>query len=225
LQTIKAIAVDDEPIALDVIRAHAAKAPNIDLKNTFVSATEALAYVKKEQIQLVFLDINMPDLTGIDFSIMLDPSVLIVFTTAYSDYALKGFELNALDYLLKPFTLSRFLQACQKASDRLATKTDNDALFLKDGSTIVRVSLDTLLYVEADGNYLTFHEKNKKTTIRHTLTELMEKLPPTAFAKINKSCIIALNKIEKVENQYVTVNGVRLLLLKNYRDALLESLK
>ncbi len=224
MHTIKAVAIDDEPIALAVIRAHASKAPYIDVVATFVSATEALMYIKKEQISLVFLDINMPDLTGIDVSTMLDPSVLVVFTTAYSDYAIKGFELNALDYLLKPFTLSRFLQACQKAADRLATKADNDAFFVKDGTSIVRISLDNLLYVEADGNYLTFHEKNKKTTVRQTLTDLMEQLPKNAFVKINKSCIVAINKIDKVEHPYVIVNGIRLILLKNYREALLKAL-
>jgi two-component system, LytTR family, response regulator len=224
MTTIKAIAIDDEPIALEVIRTHVAKAPYIDLKATFVSATEALVFMKKEPIDLVFLDINMPDLTGIDFSSIIDPSVLVVFTTAYSEYAIKGFELNALDYLLKPFTLSRFLQACQRASDRLSEKNDKEALFLKDGNTLVRIDLEHLLYVEADSNYLTFYEKNKKTTVRHTLTDLSNKLPKTAFVKVNKSCIVALKKIDKIENQYIVVNGKQLLLAKSYRDALLKSL-
>lgn len=224
MNTIKAIAVDDEPIALEVIRAHAAKVPYIDLKETFVSATEALVYVKKEPIQLVFLDINMPDLTGIDFSTMIPPSVLVVFTTAYSEYALKGYELNALDYLLKPFTFSRFMQACEKANDRLEVKTEKEAFFIKDGYSLIRIDLDNLLYIEADGNYLTFFEKNKKTTVRHTLTDLLSKLPKNAFLKINKSCIVALNKIDKVENQYIIINGSRLFLAKNYRDVLLKSL-
>jgi two-component system, LytTR family, response regulator len=224
MNTIKAIAIDDEPIALDVIRAHVAKASYIDLKATFVSATEALVYMKKEPIDLVFLDINMPDLTGIDFSSMIDPSVLVVFTTAYSEYAIKGFELNALDYLLKPFPLSRFLQACQRASDRLSEKNDKEDLFVKDGNTLVRIDLEQLLYVEADSNYLTFHEKNKKTTVRHTLTDLSNKLPKTAFVKVNKSCIVALKKIDRIENQYIVVNGKQLILARSYRDTLLKSL-
>ncbi len=225
MNTIKAIAIDDEPIALDVIRAHAAKVPYIELKETFTSATEALIYLKKEDIQLVFLDINMPDLTGIDFSTMIPPSVFVVFTTAYSEYALKGFELNALDYLLKPFTLSRFLQACQKASDRLeGSKNETNSFFVKDGTTLVRIDLDSLLYVEADGNYLTFYEKNKKTMVRQTLTDLLTKLPKNAFTKVNKSCIVALKKVDKVENQYIVVNGVRLLLARSYRESLLKSL-
>jgi two-component system, LytTR family, response regulator len=224
MKTIKTIAIDDEPMALEVIRAHAAKVPYLELKATFYSATEALVYLKNEQIDLVFLDINMPDLTGIDFSTMLDPSLLFIFTTAYSEYAVKGFELNALDYLLKPLTFSRFLQACQKANDRLDAKNDNDACFIKDGNTLVRIDLDNLFYVEADGNYLTFHGKNKKTTVRHTLTDLLEKLPKNAFTKVNKSCVVAVKKVDKVENQYVVVNGERLLLVKTYRDGLLKSL-
>ena len=224
MKYIKAIAIDDEPMALEVVSAHASKVPYIDLKKTFFSATEALVYLKKEPIDLIFLDINMPDLTGIDFSSMIDPSVLVIFTTAYSEYAIKGFELNALDYLLKPLVFNRFLQACQKAYDRLDSNIGNDVFFVKDGNSLVRIDLDNLFYVEADGNYLTFFEKNKKTTVRHTLTDLLNKLPSNAFTKINKSCIIAIKKVDKVENQYVVVNGMRLLLVRSYRDILLKLL-
>jgi two-component system, LytTR family, response regulator len=224
MKSIKAIAIDDEPMALEVVSAHASKVPYIDLKKTFFSATEALVCLKKEPIDLIFLDINMPDLTGIDFSAMIDPSVLVIFTTAYSEYAIKGFELNALDYLLKPLTFNRFLQACQKAYDRLDSNIGNEAFFIKDGNSLVRIDLDNLFYVEADGNYLTFFEKNKKTTVRHTLTDLLNKLPANAFTKVNKSCIVAIKKVDKVESQYVVVNGIRLLLVKSYRDTLLKLL-
>ena len=224
MKSIKAIAIDDEPMALEVVSTHASKVPYIDLKKTFFSATEALIYLKKEPIDLIFLDINMPDLTGIDFSAMIDPSVLVVFTTAYSEYAIKGFELNALDYLLKPLTFNRFLQACQKAYDRLDSNMGNDVFFIKDGNSLVRIDLENLFYVEADGNYLTFFEKNKKTTVRHTLTDLLNKLPPNAFTKVNKSCIVAIKKVDKVENQYVVVNGIRLFLVRTYRDILLKLL-
>lgn len=222
MKYIKAIAIDDEPMALEVVSAHASKVPYIDLKKTFFSATEALVYLKKEPIDLIFLDINMPDLTGIDFSSLIDPSVLVIFTTAYSEYAIQGFELNALDYLLKPLTFNRFLQACQKAYDRLDSNIGNNVFFLKDGNSLVRIDLENLFYVEADGNYLTFFEKNKKTTVRHTLTDLLYKLPSNAFTKINKSCIVAIKKVDKVENQYVVVNGIRLLLVRTYRDILLK---
>ena len=224
MKYIKAIAIDDEPMALEVVSAHASKVPYIDLKKTFFSATEALVYLKKEPIDLIFLDINMPDLTGIDFSSMIDPSVLVIFTTAYSEYAIKGFELNVLDYLLKPLVFNRFLQACQKAYDRLDSNIGNDVFFVKDGNSLVRIDLDNLFYVEADGNYLTFFEKNKKTIVRHTLTDLLNKLPSNAFTKVNKSCIIAIKKVDKVENQNVVVNGMRLLLVRSYRDILLKLL-
>ena len=116
------------------------------------------------------------------------------------------------------------MQACQKANDRLEVKTEKEAFFIKDGYSLVRIDLDNLLYIEADGNYVTFFEKNKKTTVRHTLNELLNKLPKNAFLKINKSCVVALNKVDKVDNQYVVVNSTSLFLAKSYRDVLLQSL-
>ena len=109
MNKIKAIAIDDEPIALNIISSYAAKVSFIDLTQTFVSATEALMYLKQEPVPLIFLDINMPDVNGIEFSTMIDPSVSIIFTIAYPEYAVKGFEINALDYLLKPIAFPRFL--------------------------------------------------------------------------------------------------------------------
>lgn len=113
---ISAIAIDDESYALEVIKSHASKVPFLDLKATFTDAVQGLEYLKTEPIQLVFLDINMPDISGIDLAALLPKETLVVFTTAYSDYAVKGFELDALDYLLKPFNFSRFLKACQKSA-------------------------------------------------------------------------------------------------------------
>ena len=224
MNKIKAIAIDDEPIALNIISSYAAKVSFIDLTQTFVSATEALMYLKQEPVPLIFLDINMPDVNGIEFSTMIDPSVSIIFTTAYPEYAVKGFEINALDYLLKPIAFPRFLQSCQKALDRLSPKNDKEVLFVKDGQSLIRIDLEALLYIEADGNYLTFYERHKKTTIRHKLSDMLAQLSPKAFIRINKSCIIAVKKIEKFDNQSVLINGQSLSVVKNYKEALIELL-
>ena len=151
---ISAIAIDDESYALEVIKSHASKVPFLDLKATFTNPIQGLEYLKDEGVQLVFLDINMPDISGMDLAALLPNETVVVFTTAYSDYAVKGFELDALDYLLKPFNLSRFLKACQKAQEwfDLLPKNEPAFMFVKTSEGQVRVDFTDLLYCEAQGN-------------------------------------------------------------------------
>src|SRR5215213_1265485 len=149
---MKAIAIDDEPIALDIIKAHAAKVPFLDLKAVFTDAFKALEYLQKENIDLIFLDIKMPDISGIEFFNSLSKKPLLIFTTAYTEHAVTSFEMDALDYLLKPFSLSRFIKACNKAFElynfRTASQTA-DHLFIKTGYEQVKVLYDDILYLEA----------------------------------------------------------------------------
>jgi len=185
---IHAIAIDDEPMALEVIKAHAQKVSFLNLKATFEDSAEALIYLKQNPVELVFLDINMPDITGMDFSQLLPASTAFVFTTAYSQYAVDAFKLNALDYLMKPIDFHRFMQACQKAhQDIKKEEAHNEYLFIKDGYDWVRVSITDLLYVESDGNYLTFREKTRKTLTRMTLIEAQGLLPKKYFFRTHKS--------------------------------------
>ncbi|MGF7217973.1 DNA-binding LytR/AlgR family response regulator [Spirosoma lacussanchae] len=228
---LRCIAIDDEPIALDVIRAHAAKVPFLDLRRTFVNAIEALAFLKTETIDLIFLDINMPDLTGLDFAQVVGNRSLVIFTTAYPEYALQGFELSALDYLLKPIAFGRFFQAANKAYERLAGPDKNGTparspyVFVKDGYDWVRISLAELQYVESEGNYLTFQETGKKTLTRMTIGEAMEMLPAEQFMRVHKSYIVALDRIEKIERHQLTIGKVQVPLSGSYRDELLERVK
>ena len=229
------IAIDDEPIALDIITAHANKVPFLDLKRTFVNALEALTYLKTERTDLIFLDINMPDLTGIDFAQVVAASPkqpLIIFTTAYPEYALQGFELSALDYLLKPIGFGRFLQASNKAWERLSARTDatgqperSPFVFVKDGYDWVRINVDELLYIESEGNYLTFQETGKKALTRMTITDAIELLPTDKFMRVHKSYIVALSRIEKIERHQLTIGKLQVPLSDTYRDALLGRVK
>ncbi|AUD02354.1 LytR/AlgR family response regulator transcription factor [Spirosoma pollinicola] len=224
--TLRCIAIDDEPIALDIIKSHASKVPFLDLKRTFVNAFEALTFLKTEPVDLIFLDINMPDLTGLDFAQVVGNKSQIVFTTAYPDYALQGFELSALDYLLKPIGFGRFMQAANKAYERLSGDTKKSPyVFVKDGYDWVRINLDELQYVESDGNYLTFQETGKKTLTRMTIGEATEMLPKDQFMRVHKSYIIALDRIEKIERHQLTIGKVQVPLGGNYRDDLLERVK
>lgn len=227
---LKAIAIDDEPFALEVIKAHAKKVSFMELKETFVSAKEALEYLKKNAINLVFLDINMPDISGLDFSQLLPNDTSVIFTTAYSQYAVDAFNLNAVDYLTKPIEFTRFMKACQKAYE-IAQKAKGEIvetpyLFVKDGYDLVRIVLDDLLYVQSDGNYLTFKEKTRKTLTRMTMIEAIESLPKNKFMRVHKSYLINLNHVLKVERHQVNVTDDTFVpIAASYHGDLMEALK
>ena len=226
---ITAIAIDDEPIALDVLKTHAGKIPFLDLKATFVSTTEAMAFLQQNKIDLILLDIRMPDLTGIEFATLVPKPVRIVFTTAYPEYAVKGFDLAATDYLLKPVSLSRLLQACKLVNERIAADEKQpealQSLFVKDGYNLVKIDQSKITYIEAGDNYLSIYEGDKRTLTRMTLTELLAKLPGEAFQKVHKSYIIAIDKIEKIERGHVLVGGAKIPVSVNFRDDLMGKVK
>lgn len=228
LTNIRCIFVDDEPIGLSVLLSHASKVPILNVLGTFASGMEALAFVKNNAVDLIFLDIQMPDLSGLEMARMLAPAVHIVFTTAYPQYAVEGFNLAAADYLLKPIGLSRFLQTTDRITAKLSGAVNdakpNDYIFVKTGYDWARIDLDSLLYIEADGNYLTFHTLDRRVLTRMKLTEILEKLPCEAFVRIHKSYIISISKIDKIERHQITLAGRLLSLSATFRDDFLSKL-
>ncbi|MBA4302126.1 MAG: DNA-binding response regulator [Cyclobacterium sp.] len=223
---ISAIAIDDESYALEVVKSHASKVPFLELKATFTNPVQGLEYLKNESIQLVFLDINMPDISGVDLAVLLPKETVVIFTTAYSDYAVKGFELDALDYLLKPFNLSRFLKACQKAQEwiELQPKNEPSFLFVKTSDGQIRVDFSDLLYCEAQGNYVTFQLLDQKIMSRMTLSET-EKLLLVSFIRTHRSFLVNKNQITKVEKHQLHLNGFVVPISSSYIDQVLELLK
>lgn len=225
---MKAIAVDDEPLALEVVRAHAAKVPFLELKAEFTDAFQALEYLQKESIDLIFLDIKMPDISGIEFFNSLRIKPLLIFTTAYSEHAVTSFEMDAIDYLLKPFSLARFIQACNKAYElynfRNATET-SDHLYLKTGYEQVRVQYDEILYLEATGNYVTFVLTDKKVLARSTFAEAIHWLPQQKFVRVHRSYMVAVSKINKVERHQVTLGNTKIPVSEAYQEQLQLMLK
>ncbi|MDO9376980.1 MAG: LytTR family DNA-binding domain-containing protein [Bacteroidota bacterium] len=206
---MKAIAIDDEPIALEIVKSHAAKVPFLDLKAVFTDAFKALDYLQKEPVDLIFLDIKMPDISGIDFFNSLRKKPLVIFTTAYSEHAVTSFELDAVDYLLKPFSLSRFLKGCNKAFELYNfrnTAEVSDHLYVKTGYEQVKVFYEDILYLEASGNYVTFVLKDKNVLSRSTFIEAINVLPENKFVRVHRSFVVAVSKINKVERQQVTIN-------------------
>lgn len=206
-----AIAIDDEPIALDIVTAHAAKVPFVDLKTTFTNAFEAISYLQQHKIDLLFLDIKMPDISGIDFLKALSKPPMVIFTTAYSEHAVQSFELDAVDYLLKPFSLSRFLKACNKAKELFdlrnqAPETKSDFIFIKDGYEQVKVLLNEILYIEASGNYTQIKlSQDRLLSSRITINELADLLPNQQFIRTHRAFIVAKDKISRYDRSQIII--------------------
>lgn len=221
---VTAIAIDDEPRALEVIQIHAQKVPFLELKATFTDAFEAIPYLQQNKVDLIFLDIKMPDISGIEFVHILQKTPMIIFTTAYSEYAVKGFELDAVDYLLKPFSLVRFTKACNKALEMRHSRTDTSPsfLFLKTGYEEEKVLLDDILYIEAEGNYMAYILPNKKLLCRQNIGECIAQLSDNQFIRIHRSYIVAVNKIQKITRQSVWVAGNEISVGASYEDKLGE---
>ena len=223
---IKAVAIDDESFALEVIKSHASKVPFLELQAVFTDAILGLEYLKNQPIDLLFLDINMPDISGIDLAVLVPKETLVVFTTAYSDYAVKGFELDALDYLLKPFNLSRFLKSCQKAQEWIDLRPKNEPafLFVKTSDGQVRVDFSDLLYCEAQGNYVTFQLSAQKIQSRMTLAET-EKLLPSYFLRTHRSFLVNQHLITKVERHQVWVKSFPVPVSSSFLDQVKEKIQ
>lgn len=222
---LTAIAIDDEPMALEVVKSHASKVPFLDLAAVFTNAIKGLEYLKSNPVDLIFLDIKMPDISGIELASLIPEKTMLVFTTAYSKHAVKGFELEAMDYLLKPFALGRFLQACQKAQEwhSLRNRDSSNSLFIKTGYEQVKVNFKDLLYCEAKGNYVSFHLGEEVIISRMTLSET-EKLLPSTFVKTHRSFVANLSHIQKIERHQLTLSGKSIPVSSTFYEPLMEEI-
>jgi len=205
---LTAIAIDDEPDAVELISILAEKVPFLTLKATFTNAFTAIAWLQQNRVDLIFLDIKMPDINGIDLLNSLTAPPMVVFTTAYSEHAVEGFELNAIDYLLKPFSAIRFLKACNKALE-IKTMRGGEALpyiFVKTGYQEEKVMLSDIKYLEADGNYVTYVLPDKELLCRQSLTEALNTLPQNGFVRVHRSYVIATAYITKMARFEININ-------------------
>ncbi|MEB2780002.1 LytTR family DNA-binding domain-containing protein [Algoriphagus sp. C2-6-M1] len=220
---IQAIAIDDENMALEVIKAHASKVPFLDLVQVFTDGVVGLEYIKSNSVDLVFLDINMPDISGVELAALLPKETQVIFTTAYSDYAVQGFELDALDYLLKPFSLVRFLKACQKAQEWLELQPSNEPQFIyvKTNEGQFKVRFDELMCCEATGNYVTFHLRNEKLLSRITLAEIEKELP-SFFLKTHRSYIVNMKLVDKAERHQLVIEISSFPVSSTYLEQVME---
>ena len=218
---IKAIALDDEYIALEVIQKHAEKIPYLELTHTFVNPFEAMKFLASQKVDLIFLDINMPDISGLEFLESLSTKPRVIFTTAYAEYAVESYEHEALDYLLKPFDFSRFLKAVNKAAEVLKEKNE-EYLFVKEGFDHVRLAIKDLIYAKADGNYVRFVGKDQQVMCRMTMSEAEKLLPEAHFLKTHRSYLVNQGFVEKVERHQLQAAGHEIPVSQTYYEELIS---
>jgi two-component system LytT family response regulator len=225
------VIIDDEPAAIDVLKFHLSSIPFVTLKKTFRDPLDALEYLQQHTIDLIFLDINMPKLSGISFPKFLQNPPLIIFTTAYSEYALESYELKAVDYLLKPIEFNRLLQAVMKSKQHLEKNNtitnpiseispdiSEQTIFVKSGSEFHQLFIQNIKYIESDGNYVTFYTDKRPILARYKLSEVLELLPKEFFARIHRSYIVALKHIETVKKHCVVIDDKEIPISSNYRE-------
>ena len=222
---ITCIAIDDEPKALEVIERYCRKTNLVELRATFREPVKAIEFLSREKVDLIFLDINMPDISGIQLVQTLSPCPMIIFTTAYSHYAVESYELNALDYLLKPITFERFLAAVNKAPETLSSKKSigmeaEATVFIKSGPQTYQVKLAEILYLEKDGNYITVHLKDKNILIRENMGDIFDLVPGADFIRVHKSYVVAIKHIAMIEVHQLVINGEKIPIGSTYRDPL-----
>ncbi|PZF74571.1 LytR/AlgR family response regulator transcription factor [Taibaiella soli] len=227
---LRCIAVDDEPLALRLVSSYIEQTPFLALAGSFSNAVAALAAIRNDDIQLVFLDIQMPDLNGIELARVLAGNAntpRIIFTTAFNNFAIEGYKVDALDYLLKPFSYEEFLKAATKAehyfdllhSQKTATPEDN-FMFVKADYKMVRVDFEDVVYIESLKDYIKIHlaEGKKPILTLSSLRSIEEKLPPAKFIRIHRSFIVALDKIDSITKNSVHLGDVNITVGEQYKD-------
>ena len=223
---IRAIAIDDEPLGLKIISNFCEKTDFIKLEATYTNQTEALNYIKKNQIDLLFLDIQMPSKNGIDFYKMLNADLMVIFTTAYSEYAVEGFNLNATDYLLKPFSEERFMVAVQKAKNELLFRqsiTTQNHLIVRSDYKLLRIEFDDILLIEGLDDYTQIHlQDSSKIVARISMKNILEKLPASQFIRAHRSYIVPVNRIKAIKSKNLLIDSFVIPVGDTYREEILK---
>ncbi|WP_345370027.1 LytTR family DNA-binding domain-containing protein [Algivirga pacifica] len=225
---VRCIAVDDEPLALELLSSYIQKTPFLELMGAYDSSLKAMEHVQREEVDLLFLDIHMPDLSGLEFSRTLNKE-RVIFTTAYQEHALEGYKVNAIDYLLKPFTYQEFLVAAQKAlklfelikgreEEKENVSVQQDYLFVKSEYKLRKVLLNDILYIEGLKDYIKILTKEEMILCLSSLKGIEQKLPEDRFMRVHRSYIVALEKIEMIERSRVVFGDTYIPISEQYKE-------
>ncbi len=224
---IRCIAIDDEPLALKQIVSYIDKTPFLSLVGQFESALQTISFIQENEVDLMFVDINMPDLSGMDFVKSLNNPPKVIFTTAYSEYAIEGYKVDAIDYLLKPIDYTSFLKSVEKAKDRIQPKlsentevhSDDTFLFIKSEYKILRINLTDIQYVEGMREYIRIHLVNQKPIMTLMSMKAMEKqLDENQFMRVHRSYIVSLSKITTIERNRIIFDKVYIPVSEQYKE-------
>lgn len=219
------IIIEDEPLALEKTRDFVNKVPFLHLNATFDNALTGLTYLNNNKVDLLFLDINMDELSGIELLESSKINSQVIITTAYHEYALKGYELQITDYLLKPFTFNRFLQAVNKAQENIVHRTSNlqpDFIFVKSENRLEKIMINEIVYIEGMRDYLKIHTVNKKIMTLQNFSELENLIPSTLVCRVHKSYMVALNKIDSIERSRIKIADQMIPISETYKDAFFQ---
>ena len=232
---IHCIIVDDEPIAREILENHLQKIDAIKIIASCKNAIEAFNIINSNKIDLIFLDINMPEISGLSFVRSINKNIKIIFTTAYREYAVDGFDLKAVDYLLKPISFERLLQAVNKyLNENITVKTDDkdeltndksDYIFVRSDRKMIKISFSEVNYIESLGDYLKIHILDKTIVTRETITSIEAKLPKNGFLRIHRSFIVSISKIESFTNEFVEINKKAIPISRSYKKEVLSRLE
>ena len=217
------IIVEDEPLAQFRLRDYIQKTPGLKLEACFDTAQDALQFLQQQTVDLLFLDIHLDGLSGVQLLEQFKPAAQVIFTTAYQEYALKGYELHITDYLLKPFTFNRFLQAVNKAQDNIVrSNTDQSApefIFVKTENRLEKIMIDDILYIEGMRDYLKIHTVDKKIMTLQSFSEFEKTIPSNLVCRVHKSYMVSLNKIESIERSRIKIGQELIPVSETYKEA------
>lgn len=232
-KSIACIIVDDETVAREIIEAHLSKIPRITLVGSFNNAMDALKCLREHTVDLVFLDINMPDISGISFAKSITGDIKVIFTTAYREYAVEGFELQAVDYLLKPISFERILKAvnvydeiyAEGHQNKLISTPEHEFMFVRADRKMIKIDFNAIIYMESYGDYLKIHTADETIVTRETLHAIEAKLPAKKFLRIHRSFIIALQHIASFTHEEIIIANKALTISRSYKKEVLEVLE
>ena len=232
---IKCIIVDDEPMAREILESHLARIDAIEVAGTCKSAIEAFNVISTQKIDLIFLDINMPEISGLSFAKSINKNIKIIFTTAYREYAVDGFDLQAVDYLLKPISFERLLQGVNKylnenqqvSAQEVAefTEEKNDAIFVRSDRKMIKISFADIRFIESLSDYIKIHLKDKSVVTRETISSIEVKLPQKEFVRVHRSFIVSLSAIDSFTNELVEIGRKQIPISRSYKESVLARLE